>query len=582
MRKFIDSLYRLSAFLTYKTGSWIDVLILSGVACLLMFQPYYLHGKMNLFEWGIYLPGINALLNGQMPYRDFFYLRGPLEIYVPALMMQLWGVKTSVLATFFYVGTLLTFILCITIGKHIYKSKLILYLMTLVLVARTFPRVVFTYWGGMRYAMGLGVVLSMVAFVRQSKTRYALLAGILSALALLTSIDIGVCAVFCFAVTWLFLKFSLWENPKTLNTALANFLAGNLLILLPYMFYLKSHGALIPFWDSLISVATRMDQTFPDHLVEYQPRTLLQALNAMIPDRPHFKHLTPAYCYLFLGGYLIAKARKKELKRTHAMITAIASYGFACYVLAFRKIGASQFEMALQPEKLILFFLLERFFFRITAKKKALRLKLPTSRFARGRWKPKAQIIGINTLLFLFVGSSVGYPIQRYNHRFYSFQYVVTLLTGGDTARLKPLADTPSQTLTLPRVRGMHVPASQAQNVIQLDRFIQDHVPPDEPIFMFPELGSYHFIVDRPFVGRFPMVSFSWIKDEWHEELFRDLKTQAPVYAVISKPDDIEHLKVFFQIKRNQDKFDAVHDYLQTHYTVAATTPDLLILKRRQ
>jgi len=66
-----------------------DLFFLSLFTILITFQPYFLYGEINLFEFGIYLPNINAVLDGFIPYRDFFHLRGPLELYVPAFLMNL-------------------------------------------------------------------------------------------------------------------------------------------------------------------------------------------------------------------------------------------------------------------------------------------------------------------------------------------------------------------------------------------------------------------------------------------------------------------------------------------------------------
>ncbi|MCR4338214.1 MAG: hypothetical protein NUV91_10465, partial [Candidatus Omnitrophica bacterium] len=139
-----------------------DSLVLSIFAILITLQPYFLHGKINIFELGIYLPGIQAFLHGALPYRDFFHLRGPLEIYVPTFLMNLFGESIPVLYSYFYIGTIFTLILSIVIAKNLFKTRFVLYVMVPVFVARTFPRVVFHIWGGMRYALGLLVLLLII------------------------------------------------------------------------------------------------------------------------------------------------------------------------------------------------------------------------------------------------------------------------------------------------------------------------------------------------------------------------------------------------------------------------------------
>ena len=59
-----------------KKPTYRDFFLFAVFAVLITYQPFYLFGKMNLFEMGIYLPGIDGILDGQIPYRDFYYLRG--------------------------------------------------------------------------------------------------------------------------------------------------------------------------------------------------------------------------------------------------------------------------------------------------------------------------------------------------------------------------------------------------------------------------------------------------------------------------------------------------------------------------
>ena len=132
-----------------------DLLFLSLLVVALLWQPFYLHQELNLFEWGLYLPGIDAVMQGQVPFRDFFHLRGPFELYAPALFMKIFGFRADVLASYFYMGTLLTMFAALLIAYELIEQRVLLYTFAVILVIQTFPRVVFTFWGGMRYAWGL-------------------------------------------------------------------------------------------------------------------------------------------------------------------------------------------------------------------------------------------------------------------------------------------------------------------------------------------------------------------------------------------------------------------------------------------
>ena len=144
--------------------TWADAILLCLFAVVMTLQPFLFQRELNLSELNLYLPGINATLQGLVPYRDFFHLRGPLEIYVPAGLMLIFGVKVAVLTMYFTVGNVLTLILSILIGKELLKTRYLFALMSLILIARTFPRIMFHCWGGMRYALGLAAVLMNYLF----------------------------------------------------------------------------------------------------------------------------------------------------------------------------------------------------------------------------------------------------------------------------------------------------------------------------------------------------------------------------------------------------------------------------------
>lgn len=558
-----------------------DVAIMSFFTVFITLQPYWI-GEINFFELGIYLPGIDVVLNGKIPYRDFFYLRGPLELYIPAFLMRFFGEHILVLNTYFYVGTVATLIIFIFIAKEIYKTKFVFYLMIPVFIGRTFPRVVYHIWGGMRYALGALAILFLIYFLRKRKLSLIFLAGIISSLAFLTSAEIGACSVFTVFVALSFLFYFKFETASFLKRSILFYLLGLATILLPYGIYLFSTQSFVPFIDSVYSVATNMTKIFPDYFYEPHPRNFIEALLGMNPLSDYFKHLTPAYCYLFFIFYMGIRSKRMPFQKTDFPIVIIFIYGFMMYILAFRKIGAAQFEMALQPEKLLLFFMLESIaLFFIERKEKAKNLFTQKFSLAK-RKKVLIQAWVINFLMLAFFMSSVCYAIKRYNDRFFMFQYVRNKILQKDVKRLLPLSNEQSKTLTIKRVRGMIAPAAQVENLEQVAKFISDKTAENEVIFMFPEYGAYSFILDRPFVGRFPMVTFSWMNDRWPDELMENLRTQKPRYAILPRTLDPTFEKAYFKVRQNKERFDEVMAYINKNYIIDEVCISSYIYKRKE
>ena len=136
------------------------------------------------------------------------------------------------------------------------------------------------------------------------------------------------------------------------------------------------------------------------------------------------------------------------------------------------------------------------------------------------------------------------------NHRFYAFKYAVAFLTGQDTNKLRP-----SENLVaadIPTAQGLFIPPWQDQDFNLLQQTINTLLKEDETLFTFPDLGIYNFIVDRPFVGKFPIVIFSWFNDDWAQGLYEELQRIKPKVVLFPKQIDPVFEKVYFKIEKNK------------------------------
>jgi hypothetical protein len=538
-----------------------DFLILTALVVLATFQPFYLHGQLNLFELGLYLPGIDGIWNGQIPYRDFFYLRGPFEIFMPAVLMKIFGQNVAVLATYFYVGNVLTLVVCVLLAQSLLRSRGFLYLLVPVLIARTFPRVVFTFWGGMRFTLGLLAVYCAIRFFNRNKKMWLFVAGVLTALSALTSIEIGVSALGGIGAVLILRTFLVADERNATLRGLGWYAIGIGSIFIPYFAYLLQNHALEAYLDVMLSILKNMNGIFIQ--TEPVPGSFGQAVVAMInPLSRNFRHMTPLYAYVIFVVYFFMKRRGAEKMPEYdwgALI--LVGYGLIMFYAAFRNLWSNAFEMALQPEKIIFFVVLERALHFYKEKKIADPRVIMLSR---------AVIAGI-------ILSSLIFPISHFQKRFFIFQ----ILSGKKIAKIRPLAGEPTATLHLSRISGMTVPLWQAQDLQQLQDFLILHTQPDEPVLMFPELGTLHFITGRRPIGRFGMVSMSWLNERWHAEFMNDLRTTRPRYAVIPKKFPDHYYNQYFKVAANQQKFDEVVRYVEDHYTLVTSTPswNVFVLK---
>lgn len=545
-----------------KELTYWDVLILSLFTVLITYQPYFLHHEIIMMETGIHLPGIYALFHGGVPYKDFFYLRGPLELYVPSFFILLFGEDMAVLPTFYYIGSVLALFVCILLAYQIYRTRFIFYLMIPVLVARTFPRVSFYYWGGMRYALGLFSLFCAFQYFKKQRLSWIFVAGVVSCLGFLTTLETGLSAMVSIGLALVFSFFLKIGDRRFIIKSFFVYILGFFLLLAPYILYLSLTNSLVPYWETNSIVLTKMMKTFVDAPGNH-PTTPAGFLLALLPVNTYFKVMTPVFCYLAFGAYILHQKRNNKLNPESSGLIAIAIYGIILYIAAFRKIEGHHFEMALQPEKILLFFLLEVFLLS-----SAVRAKAP--------------VFLINCFIFVLLASSLGYAFARYNHRFFAFQFLRDTIMGKDTAYLRPLAGIESRPVNIPRAKGMVVPAWQAQEMEEIVAFLEKNTKPDEVVFTYPELGNFNFWADRPFVGRFPIATFSWMDDRWHEELLADFENAAPRYVIMT---NLGHRTFpqewYFRNTNNIAKFNTMTKLILENYRSIKTFESVSLYERR-
>ncbi|MDE2214710.1 MAG: hypothetical protein KGJ61_06280 [Candidatus Omnitrophica bacterium] len=529
-----------------------DIFILFLLVLLLLLNSSYLHQELNLFEWGLYLPGIDAVLHGQVPFRDFFHLRGPFELYLPALFMKIFGFRADILAAYFYAGTVLTILVAVLIAYELIRQRALFYFLGLILVTHTFPRSVFTFWGGMRYAWGLLAVWCLVRFCKTKGPGWLMAAGCLAAISWFTSIEIGVISVGAFIAVMIF-------GPEYRRRAWG-FITGFLAVSVPYGIYLLGQNAFVPYVHAQWVVVTQMSKTFLQ--VPPVPETVPEFLHAMFcPWDPSFYRVTPIYCFVFFFLFYFWRIVDKKATVLDHSALAVAVYGLVLFLTGFRLLGGPVFEMSLQPEKIVLFYLLEQL------------IVITEAKLIKFRWVAFA-------LLAAVIISSAIYFGGRIKTRYWEISGVLHFLVAQDKGKPELVNGWPASRIDLPRIRHMTVPDWQAQDLEQLKVFIDSHVPAHETVWMYPELGSLNFILNRPWVGRFPVATLAWMDDGWFSEYETQLERHPPRYAIVNKvkPDCFD--KVYFLVPANRVKYDQTMRFLHEHYAVEAQTPSYFIYRR--
>jgi len=358
-------------------------------------------------------------------------------------------------------------------------------------------------------------------------------AGLCSCLALFTTIEAGVSTMLAIAVAAFAAHFFRMIERKFIWQALKQFLVGFCVVFIPYVIFMIVTGSLKDYLETTCVIMTKMSTTLSNPRGTV-PEGFWGIILGLWPGSPFFKYLTPIYFFLVVLAYLVFKVRKGLADWRMLSIILIAIYGLILYAASFRVIAGHHFEMAFQPQKIIYFFFLEEFFFFNIELGKRREM---TAVHPQGFWRRKlvqCQPCLAKVFLLMVIASSLGYAIHRYNHRFVSFKLLKEKFFSSPRRDFSLLAGQEKRVLTTPRAAGMVVPKWQGEEIEAVIKFIGENTRPHEPVFTYLELGNYNFWFDRPCVGRFPIVSFSWFHDKWHQEVIHGLLKERPQYAILT------------------------------------------------
>jgi hypothetical protein len=375
--------------------------------------------------------------------------------------------------------------------------------------------------------------------------KWIVLTGFLTSISFLTSIEIGV-SVFFAAVLTLVLR-------KDFRRGFLSYLLSTVIPFLLFLGYLFSQGALSDYWQTQWIVITKMTHTFIQS--EPVPENLGEVVNSLfvVTDK-YFRQMTAVYCYAFFFVLWIVRLRQKKLSVLDWSALSVALYGLAIYVTGFRNLWSSVFEMSLQPEKIILFYLLVQVFLWMKEQK--------------GNWNIVYRIGLVGVILSSFI-----FSIARLNKRFFSVRWAVYKITGKDTMTLKPLNKESSQSVNFSRIQNMVVPSWQAADLDQLKSFVDKNVAPDEKIWMYPELDTMHFLLDRPWIEKQPIPILAWMDEDYFNRYDQELKAHPPRFAIWNKKMPEYYEKIHLSVAANRKKFEKHLNFLNENYSIFTTTP---------
>ena len=167
---------------------------------------------------------------------------------------------------------------------------------------------------------------------------------------------------------------------------------------------------------------------------------------------------------------------------------------------------------------------------------------------------------------------SGGYAMDRYIKRSPVFTLIQSHFNKKVYAEQLAIEDG-LKILAFERAQGVRTSFDQAQELESVVSIVGRYTSAQDKIFVYPDMGSYYFFSKRDFVGRFPIGTLAWMREDWCQELIQSLNAQMPKLIILKVKLPGDYVKVYFKRATNKDNFNDVMRFIDAHYELIAMTP---------
>jgi len=552
----------------------LDYLVAPFVILLFLFDPNFLHGPINFFEAGYYLGAVQCLFDGKIPYKDFYVNFGPFQIYMVKSAMLLFGRSLATLRGFFYFNYILSFLAIYLLSRQVCKRRFFAYVVSFACLVDVTNAYWAPRWDYGRMGLGIFVLFLLVAYLKRENIRALFGAGIVSAVALFYSFEIGFLAV---SSSLIFLLVVSWVRPEMSGRgrarhALKNILwygAGILCIVVPFFLYLSSKGALGACLNNGYSLLEYYKTGYGQKV---ELSTLMESdipLSLMVIN--FFKVCVPLALYMLLHGYLLVSFFKKKWNKEKLVLFLLSMYGLLVYWAALRGAFQSpQFQGALPPLIILVVFCMEKGFDFIVELRKREKCKGEVGAYGRVK-------VGC---IALFYVASCSYFVLSPKPRMFTVSFadwaIYQEIKEGLVAHY--IHPVPIGMMDLVRSRSARVgksmiPRVQEQRIEGVVATIEGKTQEGEDLLCFPDLGLYNFFADRPAFSRFHLAVFAYVSPAWRQELLNGLIEKKP--RIIVRGLSLSSMAVL--VGRSEELLPEVIQYIDNNYHIVARFDDTVV-----
>jgi hypothetical protein len=518
---------------------WIaGAILIAAIAVISLDWQYGLKGGSSTV-------GAERVLNGQIPYRDFWTIYAPGSFYLLALLFKIFGLHLMVEVVAATVICALAAALCYLLAVNLLKNRTIALIGAAVFVAVLYNT---TFYDRLdTYPPTITLILLtlnlLVLHLRTEKWRYLIAAGLTNGLTAIFKHDVGgytaIAIIVGLAVYFLLAQEPLGERLKSWFFKAGAYGLSALSMVLPVAIYFTLQTGADMLQDIIIFPLTDFRYARPENYPSLIPANILDAsrLQTLYNLFNYFQFAIPFALFILGVAALILAVRARE--RLFAGMAATLVVGFLFhYYAAHVQINTHIITMSVYSV------LLTGLFLKLAGK--------AFSHAKRNAWSVVGLLLAAGWLAALLAKPA----------------YLLWYERGALTSRLD-----------IPKVSGFMVTPAEANELAELSDYVNANTRPNEKIFIglhrhdiviISDTLAY-FTLDRPNATRY---------HELHPGIADTAKVQQEIISdLVENQTSLVILKYIFS-NEALDKAKAIHgqhlktigatdldDFIHTHYS---------------
>lgn len=450
------------------------------------YNPLFYLGTFDPIEEGFWLGWLQRLLTGQVLYKDVVSYHPPFFTWGLYIVSKIAGPSIYLERLYFHLLKVAGLLVIYLLASKLLKNKLNVFVVFVTILVLTTTGVRNNV--EVRSALGILSLFPLYSFFKTSKHKFLMYSGVVSAVALFSSLEVGI-AVVITAVVGLLITC----NYKTYLKHLFKYLLGLIMGIVPIIAFLWSSGSLRHFIDQMLFYTQAFGSGYLNSAIpKFGDLTLIQwyLTYKYLDSMTWFWEITLlgilAALAKTLGRSFIGKLRVKD-----KFIFLIAFY---CLILLRAVLGRSDTYhlIFVLPISLIL---LANFL---------------ESVFKKGRLIYVATVFVFINIFFFRNALNLNF-LQEQLIKFQSYGKAPGNYPNFDSKRAKILT-------------GIDANVPEEKILI---KYVEDNTATDERIFVYPWNPEVYFLADRNNATRFdtPLAFYS---DFYQEQMVKELQDDPP------------------------------------------------------